>query len=152
MEEKRGPIEKTSTGWPINPFGLAAIAVIFILLAILVGKPLLTRSQQKQENFVSSQIESPKHGELVNGNVLPIKVAIDNPSKVSKVVFWVKTYADNKWEEVGEDMEAPFALDWQIPSSYQNKSIAITTHVYGKNGEIAKDLGGWREGIIILQQ
>lgn len=150
MEEKRGPIEKTSKGWPVNPFGLAALAVFAVLIFFLVGKPLLIKQTQKQQNFVSAEIESPKAGEIVRAQALPIKLSIDNPSKVAKVEFWAKTYSENKWEIIGQDQDAPFGLEWQIPASYQNKSIAITTHVIGKKGETLNDPGGWREGIIIL--
>ena len=113
--EKRGPIEKGREAWPINPFGVVALAAF-----------------------------------AFRSNNLLIELSVDEPQKVDKVQFWVKTYTDGKWQMIGEVKSAPYKLDWQIPSSYQNKSIAITSHIYQKDGQLIKDPGGWREGIIIL--
>ena len=92
----------------------------------------------------------PKAGEIVKGEKLSIELSVDNPKDIEKVQFWVKTYADGKWQMVGEVTSAPYKLDWQIPDSYRNKAVAITSHIYQKDGEVIKDPSGWREGIIIL--
>lgn len=147
--EKRGPVEKGPKGWPINPYGVVALVIFVLIIAILIVRPIAQRKLQKSP-FVSGKLISPKAGELVKGPNLLIELELDNPSKVAKVQFWAKTYSENKWEIISEDTAFPFELDWQIPPSYRNKSVAITTNVFGKNGEIAKDPGGWREGIIIL--
>jgi len=149
--EKRGPIEKGPKGWPINPFGAAAIAVFILIIALLILIPIVSQKLKKAP-FVNGKLSAPQAGELVKSKTLPIKLDLDNPSKVAKVQFWAKTYAENKWEIIGEDSDSPFELEWQIPESYRNKSVAITANVFLRNGQVVKDPGGWREGIIILNQ
>lgn len=151
--EKRGPIEKGEKGWPINPLGVVAL-IIFALIAIfLIGKPLLNRSKpalNDQVNSTGGRLISPSAGEIVKNKNLTIELSTDEPQKTQKVQFWAKTYADGKWQMIGEAQTSPYKLDWQIPTEFQNKAIAITSHIYQKDGNVIKDPGGWREGIIIL--
>lgn len=153
VHEKRGPIEKGEKGWPINPFGVVAL-VIFALIAIfLIGKPLLERSKptlNEQINSTGGRIISPQAGEIIRSDKLSIELSVDEPQKTQKVQFWTKTYADGNWQMIGEVQSAPYKLDWQIPTQFQNKAIAVTSHILQKNGQLIKDPGGWREGIIIL--
>lgn len=152
--EKRGPIEKGEGGWPINPLGVVAI-IVFVLVAIfLIGKPLLSRTTSVVQDQSSSggRLIAPAAGQVVKGDKLTIELSVDEPNKVTKIQFWVHTYFDNKWQMIGEAQSAPYKLDWQIPSEFQNKAVALTSHIYQKDGNIIKDPGGWREGIIILSQ
>ena len=66
--------------------------------------------------------------------------------------FWAKTYADGQWQVIGEVENSPYNLNWQIPESFQNKAIAITSHIITRDDQIIKDPGGWGEGIIILSE
>lgn len=154
--EKRGPIEKTKKGWPINPFGVIVLTIFALIIIFLIVKPLITQKVQPniQVQTVSpgGSITSPKAGEIVKTPNLNIELAIDEPQKVDKVEFWAKTYADGKWEMIGESSTAPYQLNWQISPQFQNKAIAITTHIIQTDGNAIKDPGGWREGIIILSQ
>lgn len=153
--EKRGPVEKTAKGWPINPIGVVALAVFGLIVIFLIVKPLLSRQTQvinvtEQQTNKGGQITSPKAGEIVRGSTLNLKLSIDNPSKAQKVQYWAKTYSDGKWQMIGEANQSPYELAWQIPSEFQNKAVAITSHIYQSDGNIIKDPGGWREGVIIL--
>lgn len=155
--EKRGPIEKGAKGWPINPVGAAALTLFALIIIFLIARPLLTQKTQiinvtEQQTNRGGQITSPKAGEVIRSAALNIKLSTDEPSRVQKVQYWAKTYADGKWQMIGEVAQAPYDLTWQIPASFQNKSIAITSHIYQKDGNVIKDPGGWREGIIILSQ
>ena len=155
--EKRGPIEKGTKGWPINPFGVIALALFVLIIIFLIARPLLSRKtfiiqQNQQENTAGGQLITPQAGDIVTSNQLTIELAVDEPSKVDKVQFWIKTYTDGKWQMIGEVKSAPFKLDWEIPQAFQNKAIAITSHIYQKDGTFIKDPDGWREGIIILSQ
>ncbi|OGD84037.1 hypothetical protein A2165_01815 [Candidatus Curtissbacteria bacterium RBG_13_40_7] len=152
--EKRGPIEKSNKGWPINPFGVVALAFFGIVVILFIARPLLTQKtvviQPEQSNTSGGKIISPQAGEIIKSGNLSIDLQVDNPQDVDKVQFWAKTYADGKWQMIGEVKTNPFKLDWQIPQSFQNRAVAVTTHIYKKDGNIIKDPGGWREGIIIL--
>ncbi len=150
MEEKRGPIEKGEKGWPINPYGVAALAIFILLVIFLIVRPLIRQNLPEGEDLISAQIISPTAGEVVRGNKLPIKLSVDDPERVAKVQFWAKAYVDGSWEVIGEDESLPFEVEWTIPQKYINKAIVITSHVFDKNGKVTKDPGGWREGIIIL--
>jgi len=155
VSERRGPIEKGPKGWPINPFGVAALVVFVLVVIFLIARPLISQktttiTTPQQGNALGGQIVMPKAGEIVKGEKLSIELSVDNPKDIEKVQFWVKTYADGKWQMVGEVTSAPYKLDWQIPDSYRNKAVAITSHIYQKDGEVIKDPSGWREGIIIL--
>lgn len=150
--EKRGPIEKTQKGWPINPLGVVVLIVFVAIVTFLIAKPLFSRNLAPVKPQVSAQIATPQAGQIVKGNTLPIELFLDNTSKVAKVQFWAKTYVENKWEIIGEVSTFPFKIDWVVPSNYQNKAVAITTHIYLKDGSLIQDPGGWREGIIILSQ
>ncbi|MBI2326879.1 Ig-like domain-containing protein [Candidatus Curtissbacteria bacterium] len=149
ISEKRGPIEKGEAGWPINPFGIVALIIFFLIIVFLIVRPLVNQNLPK-ENIVDGQIISPQSGEIVRSNNLKIKLAATDTSKITKVVFWAKTYVDNRWEVIGEDNLVPFEIEWAPPASFKNKAIAITSHLYTKDDSIIKDPGGWREGIIIL--
>ena len=154
--EKRGPVEKTEKGWPINPVGVVALALFAFVIIFLIARPLINRAGPQvinvteQQTAEGGQITSPKAGEIINTNTLTIKLSIDEPTKVQKVQYWAKTYADGKWQMIGEVTTAPYDLTWQIPASFQNKAVAITSHIYQTDGNVIKDPGGWREGIIIL--
>jgi len=153
--EKRGPIEKGKKGWPINPLGVVALVIFTLIVVLLIVKPLLSRpttviQQNQQENAQGGSLVTPQSGDIVRGQDLLIELSVNEPQKVDKVQFWVKTYADGKWQMTGEVKSAPYKLDWEIPQSYQNKAIAVTSHIYQKDGQLIKDPGGWREGIIIL--
>jgi len=152
--EKRGPIEKSPKGWPINPLGVVALLIFALLVVFLIVRPLVYRINLpipgEMANSSGGRIIMPQAGEIVRGDKLTIELVIDNPKDVEKVQFWLKTYADGKWQMIGEKTSVSFKLDWQISDSYRNKAIAITTHIYKKDGNIIKDPGGWREGIIIL--
>lgn len=151
--EKRGPIEKGEKGWPINPFGVTALIIFVALVTLLIVRPLLERkppSLSEQTTSPGGRILSPTAGQIVRDGALTIELSVDEPQKVQKVQFWAKTYADGKWQMIGEVTSPPYKLDWQIPASFQNKAIAITSHILQKDGNVIKDPGGWREGIIIL--
>ena len=153
--EKRGPVEKTEKGWPINPIGVVALIVFGFIVIFLIARPLFEKKttilqQDQQQNAAGGSITNPAAGEIVKASNLKITLSIDKPEDVDKVQFWVKTYDDNKWTMIGEVTTQPFTLNWQIPDQFQNKAVALTTHIYNKDGTIIKDPGGWREGIIIL--
>lgn len=156
MEEKRGPIEKGEKGWPINPFGVVALLIFGIIIIFLIVRPLLSQKtpQLPLEQTVSpgGKILKPQAGDIIKEQRLKIELSVDDPSSVDKIQFWAKTYADGKWQTIGEVTKEPFVLDWQIPVNFQNKAIAITSHIFNKGGTIVKDPGGWREGIILLNQ
>jgi len=153
-KEKRGPIEKGEKGWPINPLGVFALVVFLLIVALLIVRPLFEKKaasvSPEQGNAPGGRILAPVAGEIVKGNSLKLNLDVDSAGEADKVQFWAKTYADGKWQMIDEVKTAPFILDWQIPAEFQNKAIAITTHIYQKDGSIIKDPGGWREGIIIL--
>lgn len=150
--EKRGPIEKGQSGWPINPFGVVALIIFGFIIIFLILKPLASQKIDvgNQQNSAGGRIITPQAGEIVRGNNLPIELSVDEPQKVQKVQFWAKTYADGKWQIIGEATSQPFKLEWLIPENYKNKAVAITSHIYTQDGKVIKDPGGWREGIIIL--
>ena len=155
VSERRGPIEKGPKGWPINPFGVTALAAFAVVVIFLIARPLISQktttiTAPQQGHALGGQITTPKAGEIIKGEKLSIELSVDSPGDIEKVQFWVKTYADGKWQMVGEVTSAPYKLDWQIADSYRNKAVAITSHIYKKDGEVIKDPGGWREGIIIL--
>lgn len=156
ISEKRGPIEKGPKGWPINPLGVVALAIFGLVIVLLIIKPLLSNKTtiviSEQENAAGGQIVTPTAGQIVRNDQMTIELSVDEPKKVQKVQFWAKTYADGKWQIIGEVESAPFKFDWPIPNSYKNKAIAVTSHIYTKDGQLIKDPGGWREGIIILSQ
>lgn len=154
-QEKRGPIEKGDKGWPINPLGVVALLVFVTIVVLLIVKPLLSQKTPSINDQVISEggrIISPSAGDIIRSDTLAVELSADDPRNVDKVQFWVKTYADGKWTMIGEDPAAPYKLDWQIPTDYKNKSIALTTHIFTKDGKDIKDPGGWREGIIILSE
>ena len=155
-KEKRGPIEKGEKGWPINPLGVFALVVFLFIVVLLIARPLFVQKASsvnpEQGNAPGGRILAPVAGEIVKGNSLKLNLDVDNVDETEKVQFWAKTYADGKWQMIGEVKSAPFILDWQMSAEFQNKAIAITTHIYQKDGDIIKDPGGWREGIIILSQ
>ncbi len=153
--EKRGPIEKGEKGWPINPFGVVILLVFAVIAILFIIRPLLSRTSNIQissqsTNSTGGRIISPNSGEIVKSNKLGIELSVDELQKVQKVQFWVHTYSDGKWQMIGEAQESPYKLDWQIPAEIQNRAIAITAHIYQKDGNVIKDPGGWKEGIIIL--
>jgi len=153
--EKRGPVEKTEKGWPINPVGVVALVVFALVIIFLIVRPLLSQKTQvinvtEQQTNKGGQITSPKVGEIAKSGTINLKLSIDEPSKAQKVQYWAKTYTDGKWQMIGEVTQAPYDFSWQIPESFQNKSVAITSHIYQTDGNVIKDPGGWREGIIIL--
>lgn len=155
IPEKRGPIEKGPKGWPVNPLGIAALALFALIVVFLIIKPLLGKvsiSPSEQTDSAGGRLISPQSGEIITASLVTIELSVDEPQRTQKVQFWAKTYADSKWQMIGEVQSAPFKLDWPIPNSYKNKAIAITSHIYTKDGQIIKDPGGWREGIIILSQ
>lgn len=153
-KEKRGPIEKGEKGWPINPLGVFALVIFLLIVVLLIARPLFvqktTAVNPEQGNAPGGRIISPVPGEIIRGGSLKFNLDVDNVDEAEKVQFWAKTYADGKWQMIGEVKIAPFILDWQIPVEFENKAIAVTTHIYQKDGDIVKDPGGWREGIIIL--
>ena len=153
IPEKRGPIEKGEKGWPINPFGVVALIIFALIVGLLIMRPLLQRkapSLDIQTSSIGGRILTPIAGQIIRGDRLIIELTVDEPQKTAKIQFWAKTYADGNWQIIGEVTSAPYKLDWQIPASYQNKAIAITSHILQKDGNVIKDPGGWREGIIVL--
>lgn len=154
IPEKRGPIEKGPAGWPINPLGVVALVIFGLIIVFLIIGPLLSRKTtiviSEQQHSTGGQIISPVAGEVIKSDKMAIELSVDEPAKVQKVQFWVKTYADGQWQMIAERTLAPFKLDWSIPKEFQNKAVAVTSHIYEKDGNIIKDPGGWREGIIIL--
>lgn len=156
MGETRGPIEKGDSGWPINPFGVAALVIFAVAAVFLIVLPIARQRKvsndiiNEQQNNPGGQLASPQAGEIIKGGRMTIELAPTDPSNVKKVQFWAKIYANNKWEMIGEATSAPFKLDWVIPDSFKNKSIAVTSHIETKDNQVIKDPGGWREGIIIL--
>ncbi len=155
--EKRGPVEKTEKGWPINPIGVVALIIFGLIIIFLIAKPLLEKKtivqvQDQNTNNPGGRITSPLAGELVKAPRLTIEFSVDEPQKTDKVQFWAKTYADGKWQMLGEVTSVPYKLDWQIPENFKNKAIALTSHIITRDGQDIKDPGGWREGIIILGQ
>src|SRR4030042_2144119 len=147
IKEKRGPIEKGEKGWPINPFGVVALLAFGLLVIFLIARPLLTQKttviQPESTNSPGGSITYPEAGAIIKNTNLEIKLSVDNPQNVDKVQFWVKTYANGKWQMVGEITKEPYSYNWQIPQDYKNKAIAITSHIYEKDGNIIKDPGGW---------
>ena len=156
IPERRGPIEKTQKGWPINPLGVIALIIFGLIILFLIARPLISQkapiSLEEQSVSVGGRIIKPAAGDIVRSNLMTIELSVDEPQKAQKVQFWAKIYADGKWQMIGEITSAPFKLNWQITDTYQNKAIALTSHIYQKDGNIIKDPGGWREGIIILSQ
>lgn len=157
MAEQRGPIEKSEKGWPINPFGVVALVIFALVVVFLIVRPLIKQKATvpvplEQGNAAGGKIVSPQAGEIIRSDKVSLELDVDDGSNVEKVQFWAKTYADGRWQVVGEASGAPFKLEWTIPAEFQNKAIALTSHIYQKDGEIIKDPGGWREGIIILSQ
>lgn len=153
IPEKRGPIEKGEKGWPINPLGVVALVIFAVVAAFLIAKPILKqRSPGLNEQTISSggRIITPAAGDIIRSDKISIELSVDEPQKVVKVLLWAKTYADGRWQMIGEITSAPYRFDWSIPSQFQNKAIVLTAHIYQKDGRIIKDPGGWREGIIIL--
>lgn len=153
VSEKRGPIEKGPKGWPINPFGVVALTLFALIVVFLIVKPLLKRasiSPSEQTNSAGGRLISPQSGEIITASLATIELSVYEPQKVAKVQFWVKTYVNGKWQMIGEITSTPYKLSWQIPESFQNKAIAVTSHIYTKDGQLIKDPGGWREGIIVL--
>lgn len=153
--EKRGPIEKGDGGWPINPYGVTALIIFGIIIVLLIVRPLfLQKSPTIIEQQLSSggKITTPQAGEIIRGDKLIIELSVDEPQKVDKAEFWAKTYADGKWQMIGLAASFPYKFNWQIPSDFQNKAVAVTTHIIQKDGNTIKDPGGWREGIIILSE
>lgn len=155
LGEKRGPVEKTEKGWPVNPVGAVALLVFAFVIIFLIVRPLLSQKTQvidvsQNQIAVGGQITSPTSGEIIKSGSINIKLSIDDPSKVQKVQYWAKTYADGKWQMITEVTQAPYDFAWQIPANFQNKAVAITSHIYQTDGNVIKDPGGWREGIIIL--
>lgn len=152
--EKRGPIEKSPKGWPINPLGVAALLIFVLLVVFLIVRPLVHRTNLpipgEMANSSGGRIIMPQAGEIVRGDKLTIELVIDNPKDVDKVQFWLKTYVDGNWQMIGEVKTSPFKLELPVPDNVRNKAVAITSHIYKKDGNIIKDPGGWREGIIIL--
>ena len=155
-KEKRGPVEKGEKGWPINPLGVFALIIFLLIVALLIVMPFFiqktTSVSPEQGNAPGGRILAPSAGEIVKGNSLKLNLDVDSAGEADKVQFWAKTYADGKWQMIGEVNTAPYVLDWQIPAEFENKAIAITAHIYQKDGDIVKDPGGWREGIIILAE
>lgn len=155
VPEKRGPIEKGPKGWPINTLGVIALAIFAAIAVFLIAKPLYQRSKPSPSvQTISSggRLLSPQAGDIIRANKISIELSVDEPPKAAKVQFWAKTYADGKWQMIGEVTSAPYKLDWSIPAEFQNKAIALTSHIYQKDGKTIKDPGGWREGIIILNR
>lgn len=153
--EKRGPVEKGQKGWPINPVGVFALLVFALIIIFLITKPLLSQKSQtidQQSNTQGGRIIAPANGDIIRSGNLKIELSADEPQKVDKIQFWAKTYADGKWQMIGEVTASPYSLDWQIPDNFKDKAIAITSHIIQKDGNEIKDPGGWREGIIILSQ
>jgi len=155
--EKRGPIEKGEKGWPVNPIGLAALIIFGLIIIFLIARPLFQRKatiiqQDQQQVSEGGNITAPQAGEIVRASTLPINLSVDDQGNVAKVQFWAKTYADGQWQVIGEVENSPYNLNWQIPESFQNKAIAITSHIITRDDQIIKDPGGWREGIIILSE
>src|SRR3989344_1942933 len=151
VSEKRGPIEKGEKGWPTNPLGLVILFIFALIVVFVVIKPLLSQKKEEiiQQNSAGGRIITPQAGDIVRENLISIELSVDEPQKVQKAQFWAKTYADGKWQMIGEAAQLPFKLEWSIPPDFKNKAIAITSHIYTNDGNIIKDPGGWREGIII---
>lgn len=153
--EHRGPVEKGEGGWPINLYGVAALIIFGIIIVFLVVRPLFLQKSPtiiEQQSSSGGKITAPLSGEIIKGDRLTISLSVDEPQKVERVEFWAKTYADGKWQIIGEVSSAAYKLDWQIPAEFQNKAIALTSHIIQKDGNTIKDPGGWREGIIILSE
>lgn len=153
--ERRGPIEKGEKGWPINPLGVIALIIFALVIGLLIIRPLISRkapSLDVQTASTGGRMITPDAGQIISSDSLKIELSVDEPQKAQKVQFWAKTYADGQWQMIGEVTSPPYKLDWQIPPAFQNKAIALTSHILQKDGQIIKDPGGWREGIIILNQ
>lgn len=150
IPEKRGPIEKGKQGWPINPFGVIALLLFAAVVVFFIIRPIASQKLPVQDS--GAEIVAPKAGEIVKGETLVIQLSVKESDQVEKVQFWTKTYVDGKWQMIADDDSPPFQIEWSIPASYQNKAIAITSHLYLKDGQIIKDPGGWREGIIVLSE
>lgn len=148
--EKRGPIVKGPKGWPVNRLGVVILVFFATILIFLVIMPLSNKKSEPEIYPTTARITSPQSGQIIESETLPIELDLKDSSEVAKVQFWVMAYVDNKWEMIGEVQSAPFFLDWEIPDSYRNKAIVITSHLYYKDGTIIKDPGGWREGLILL--
>src|SRR4030042_4930331 len=107
IKEKRGPIEKTEKGWPINPIGMAALIIFGIIIILLIIRPLLSQKttiiqQDQQQVSEGGKITSPQAGDIVRDSTLTINLSVDNPDNVKEVEFWAKTYADGKWQSIGK--------------------------------------------------
>src|SRR5437870_12403442 len=115
MEEKRGPIEKTDKGWPINPFGVVALAIFGIVVAVFIVRPLVNQKApaivDQSQNSKGGKIATPSAGDMVRSKDLKVELSIDDPSKVDKIQFWAKIYANGQWQPIGEVKTAPYVLD-----------------------------------------
>ena len=147
--EKRGPVEKTAKGWPINPLGVVVLILLVAVAAFFIAKPLISQKLQ-QQGKITAQLISPSAGQIVREATLPVELSIADSKNVAKVEFWAKTYTDGNWQVIGEDDTPPYRIEWQIPENFRNKAIAVTTHIIDKKGQTTQDPGGWREGIIVL--
>lgn len=151
--EKRGPVEKGDKGWPVNPIGVVALTLFALVVVFLIVKPLLLQKTPSINDQVVSKgghIVTPQAGEIIKTDSLALEFSADEPQNVDKVQYWIKTYADGKWNMVGEASHEPYKLDWKIPSDFKNKAIAITTHIITNDAKDIKDPGGWREGVLLL--
>ena len=55
--EKRGPVEKTEKGWPVNPIGVIALIIFALVVILLIVRPLF---QQKTTILQQDQQQNPR--------------------------------------------------------------------------------------------
>ncbi|OGD98875.1 hypothetical protein A2W45_01515 [Candidatus Curtissbacteria bacterium RIFCSPHIGHO2_12_41_11] len=83
VKEKRGPIEKTEKGWPINPIGVVALVIFGLVIIFLIAKPLTQKQttilQQNQQEFSEGgTITTPQAGDIIRDSTLPISLSVDD--------------------------------------------------------------------------
>jgi len=99
------------------------LAVVFLILTLLFSFSLPGYSQ------FSVSIVSPREGETVSG-VVTVKVEVSDPSKVSRVEFYIND------DKLGEDTESPYEYDLDT-TLIPNGRYKIRVRVYEKTGTVS---------------
>ena len=84
--EKRGPIEKSKKGWPINPFGVVALVIFGAIFILFIARPLLSQKtivvQPEQGNASRSiALSNQNRAMLLEAKSPPLRQAISSKAK-----------------------------------------------------------------------